>query len=77
MNKILLVCCFNSGESQEPTILYEEEVISIEGEIVTIRDHNSLKIIYDASMHDFHVILKKVAEVCSFYFHFRIKHDMS
>jgi len=49
----------------------------MEDNIITIRDHNDMKIIFDAAIHDFHIILGKIAEICSFYFHFRIKHDMS
>lgn len=59
-------------------MLYEEETVEVDSEgIVSIRDHNKMKILYDASAHDLHVILNKIAEVCSFYFHFRIKHDVS
>ncbi|KAL4453134.1 hypothetical protein ABPG74_015365 [Tetrahymena malaccensis] len=62
---------------EEPNVLYEEEVITLENDIITIKDHNNMKIIFDTSVHDFHMILEKIGQICSFYFHFRIKHDMS
>ena len=52
----------------EPNILYEEERIVIEDEVIHIFDHNNIKIVYDSAIHDFFEILKVIGQTCSFFF---------
>lgn len=62
---------------EEPNILYEEEniVFGEKDNIITITDHNNMRIVYDCTVHDFFELIREIGEICAFFFRFNIKHE--